>query len=258
MSSKESKKSSKAKTIKESKSKKGSPQNTPKKGKKETKDQKMYQGLKDFVSNLVKECSENNGDFDELWESQLKDLKKELKKIKTKEQKAEEKKEKKKNSPKRAKSAYICFSQTMRPKLKKENPDAKAKEIMSLIAEKWNQIKDTSKVKKYQEMANEDKKRYEKEFEEKNPGQESKQKERKRALNAYQLWMKGEMKDEFKGMKAGERQKELSKAWKIVDDKIKKKYQKLAEKEKEKFKKEKSGSDSSSESVSESESSESD
>ena len=77
--------------------------------------------------------------------------------------KKKEKKEKKdKNAPKRAISAFFFYQKERREPLKKEKPNLSNKELISTMSAEWNKMKDTDK-KKYVELAEQDKKRYEKE-----------------------------------------------------------------------------------------------
>ncbi len=57
-----------------------------------------------------------------------------------------------------AKTAYIIFSSSMRAKVKEENPDIDAKEIVSKLAEMWKALSEEEKIE-WNEKADEDKKR---------------------------------------------------------------------------------------------------
>lgn len=77
------------------------------------------------------------------------------------------KKTKDPNAPIKNISNYLHFSKEFRPKIVKENPDLKSKDIMKKMAEEWNKIKeDPKKKKKYDDIAIKDKKRYDKEISE--------------------------------------------------------------------------------------------
>ena len=77
------------------------------------------------------------------------------------------KKTKDPNAPIKNISNYLHFSKEFRPKVVKENPDLKSKDIMKKMAEEWNKIKeDPKKKKKYDDIAIKDKKRYDKEISE--------------------------------------------------------------------------------------------
>ena len=68
------------------------------------------------------------------------------------------------NAPKRGKSAYIFFCQDMREKVKSENPDMKASEVMAKLGELWNgDYADAKSRQKWIKQADKDKKRYEEE-----------------------------------------------------------------------------------------------
>lgn len=76
-----------------------------------------------------------------------------------------EKKIKDPNAPIKNLSNYLHFSKEFRPKIVKENPEIKSKDIMKKIAEEWNKIKeDPKKKKKYDDIAIKDKKRYDKDL----------------------------------------------------------------------------------------------
>ena len=80
--------------------------------------------------------------------------------------KTEDKKSADKEKVKRPCGAYILFGKDERPKIMKEHPDIKNTEIMRLIGEAWGKLPDDQK-KKYQDLADKDKERYEKECKEK-------------------------------------------------------------------------------------------
>jgi len=77
---------------------------------------------------------------------------------------AEPKKRKKKDpsAPKRAMTAYLFFSIEQRPIVKKDNPDIAFGDIAKEISAKWKDL-DAHDKKKYDKLAEADKKRYEKE-----------------------------------------------------------------------------------------------
>lgn len=78
-----------------------------------------------------------------------------------------QKKAKDPNAPIKNISNYLHFSKEFRPKIVKENPDLKSKDIMKKMAEEWNKTKeDPKKKKKYDDIAIKDKKRYDKEISE--------------------------------------------------------------------------------------------
>ncbi len=63
---------------------------------------------------------------------------------------------------KRAKNPYMFFVQDSREKVKKENPELKNKELLSLLGKMWNEMNDDQK-KKYNDMSSKDRERYQKE-----------------------------------------------------------------------------------------------
>ena len=71
------------------------------------------------------------------------------------------------NAPKGAKNAYIFYCAANRDILKEENPEMTGKEIVSLMAKNWKELKenDPDEASKYEEMAAEDKERYNEENE---------------------------------------------------------------------------------------------
>lgn len=74
------------------------------------------------------------------------------------------KKEKDPNRPKHSLGSYMYFSSEMGPKLRKENPDKAMTEVSKLIGCLWKDMEE-EKRKKYVELAEKDKKRYEHEME---------------------------------------------------------------------------------------------
>jgi hypothetical protein len=64
--------------------------------------------------------------------------------------------------PKKPQSAYFLFQAEQREKLKKDKPDLKQTDLMKLIGSEWSALTATKK-KKYEDMVEKDKARYEKE-----------------------------------------------------------------------------------------------
>ena len=54
------------------------------------------------------------------------------------------KKKKDANEPKRSPSAYLIYSQHIRPQVKSENPEAKSSEIMKKTGNEWKQAGDAN------------------------------------------------------------------------------------------------------------------
>ncbi|KAI8912590.1 high mobility group box domain-containing protein [Gorgonomyces haynaldii] len=69
------------------------------------------------------------------------------------------------NAPKKGLSAFMIFSQENRPKIKEENPEASFGELGKLLGQKWKELDEEDK-KPYQEKAEADKARYEKQMSE--------------------------------------------------------------------------------------------
>lgn len=74
------------------------------------------------------------------------------------------KKSKDPNKPKRGLSAFILFSQAVRPELMLENPDIKFGDVGKQLGERWRALSDDDK-KPYAAKAEVDKARYLKEME---------------------------------------------------------------------------------------------
>jgi hypothetical protein len=66
--------------------------------------------------------------------------------------------------PKKALSSYMMFAKENREKIKTKFPDSKPTEIMSKLGDAWKDLKESDK-KKYEDLANKDKERYQKEME---------------------------------------------------------------------------------------------
>ncbi|CAG9331765.1 unnamed protein product [Blepharisma stoltei] len=67
-----------------------------------------------------------------------------------------------KSGPKKPKSAFMFFSQDRRQTLKTEQPDLKITEQSKVIGKEWGELTDAEKAP-YQEKANQDRERYNKE-----------------------------------------------------------------------------------------------
>jgi len=72
------------------------------------------------------------------------------------------------NAPKRPVTAYICFNQAARAKLKEENPELSFGELGKLVGQKYKELAPEEKAK-YDEKVSADKKRYEREMAEYSP-----------------------------------------------------------------------------------------
>ena len=82
------------------------------------------------------------------------------------------------NAPKKALTAFFMFQTERRASLKKERPELDNKQLIYEMSNEWKVMKDEDKVK-YQALADEDRKRYEKEraaYDAKNSGEKGKKK----------------------------------------------------------------------------------
>ena len=68
-------------------------------------------------------------------------------------------------APKRALSAWIIYTNELRPKFKADNPEKSTTELTTLMSQEWRNMSDSDK-KKYENLALVDKERYMKEKEE--------------------------------------------------------------------------------------------
>mmetsp|Transcript_4423 Transcript_4423/g.9569 ORF Transcript_4423/g.9569 Transcript_4423/m.9569 type:complete len:373 (-) Transcript_4423:201-1319(-) len=73
------------------------------------------------------------------------------------------KKHKDPNAPKRARGSYVFFTLDERPKIVKETPDMKFTEMGHVMGERWRALSAEDK-KKYEDLANDDKKRFNEEM----------------------------------------------------------------------------------------------
>ena len=51
------------------------------------------------------------------------------------------------NAPKKALSGYLLFSESIRKKVKEENPDKKMTELSKIIGQQWSSLSDNKKLK---------------------------------------------------------------------------------------------------------------
>eukprot|EP01025_Chloroclados_australasicus_P012162 TRINITY_DN1556_c0_g1_i1.p9 TRINITY_DN1556_c0_g1~~TRINITY_DN1556_c0_g1_i1.p9 ORF type:complete len:101 (+),score=18.27 TRINITY_DN1556_c0_g1_i1:131-433(+) len=93
-----------------------------------------------------------------------------------KERKQRIKREKDPNAPKKPMGAYMWFSKVKREEVKQKHPDKKVTEIGKVLGEMWRGLNDDQK-KEYQDMAEQDKRRYEKDLSAYQSGKKPKQAE---------------------------------------------------------------------------------
>ena len=173
-------------------------------------------------------------------------IKGQQKKEQQKEKKKAEKKKKHKDAPKKAKSSYICFCNEMRASVKEDYPELDNKQIISKLGELWQEISgDEKKVKKWNVLAEQDKKRYEDEYSkfiEENPDEVVVKKEKvSKPVSAYVLFSnekRNSVKSDNPDFSPTQVLQELAKLWNALKEdggEELEKYQKRAKEEKEKF-----------------------
>jgi hypothetical protein len=225
-----------------------------------------------FVSDFFAHCESASEDFGwdwetidamkKEWEEWKKEkkfdnvVKKEIKKVEKKVEKKESKPKKAKDAPKNARSAYILFSQDMRPVVKEEQPTLDSKDVLRALGALWKQADEDTK-KKYQELAEEDKGRFKSEMETYVPSVEEKVEKGKKqkkpkdapknAKSGYMFYcaeIRAVVKEENPDMKPQEIMSEMGRRWKEVKDTEEaKKYLKMAEEDKERYATEKKAYD---------------
>ena len=165
------------------------------------------------------------------------------------------KKLKDKNAPKRGKSAYIFFCGKMRAQAKENlGGEATLGEVGKELGRLWNQIKNTDEADEYKQLAEEDKKRYEKEMstyerpsDEELEEQQSKRKRKskskgkrkssgkKRGKSAYMFFcaeMRPKIKEEHEDFTPKEVMSELGKRWQEAKKGDTSKWDELAKQDK--------------------------
>jgi len=217
----------------------------------------MSAKIVNYISTLISSCQDE--EFISLWNSEEKDKVLEMIKALDKDSK-KPKKKKDENAPKKNVSAWILFSKAERPKIKKEFPSMKPQEVMAELSKRWKIAKDDEEVmEEFAEKARQDKERYEEEKKDYVPApsdeddDETPKKKTKKAKKAKKVKPEGEPKrpksawlffcdaerknlaKEENAPKGKEVLGELSKRWKALSDKKKKKYNKLAEEAKEQY-----------------------
>lgn len=148
-----------------------------------------------------------------------------------------------KNKPKKNQSAYMFFSKENRKKIKSELPsETKSTQLMKIIAEHWNKFKqstdeeDIENLKRYEQLALEDKKRFEEEMKnyqpktlEKVKKDSPKNKKTKSAYNFFCKEYRPKVKEQIKD--ANKVNSELSLLWAELkeSDERKEEYEKFVE-----------------------------
>jgi hypothetical protein len=145
------------------------------------------------------------------------------------------------NTPKRCKSAYLFFCNSVRNDIKQNNPELSNKDITKEMGRLWKNVKtDKKEYKKYEELANKDRERYNREKKEYMKGDKERVVEERVVeervveevkLSAYHLYCR-DYRESFKKnnpeMNPKQITRELASSWKGLDKKTKKKYKKLA------------------------------
>ncbi len=142
--------------------------------------------------------------------------------------------------PKGGLSAYIIFTQEVRDKVSKDNPDVQMTELSKIMGKMWKALSDKEK-KPYNDKSAKDKLRAQKELEEWKKSKtsveevedsdESKGPKPKPALNSWQFFQKSK-----KAEDSSLSQKDIRALWKDLDDKSQ--FESLAAADKERFSKE--------------------
>lgn len=109
--------------------------------------------MEDFLNNIVETFSGKDFTIDDI------------KGMDTFMKPKKNKKVKDPNAPKRGLSAWIIYTNEMRPKFKADNPDKSTTELTTLMSQEWRNMTDEDK-KKYTDLADVDKQRYMKEKDE--------------------------------------------------------------------------------------------
>ncbi len=145
--------------------------------------------------------------------------------------------------PKRGRTSYIYFTMDIRKQVEKENPKATFTEIPKIMADKWAVASPAIK-KKYHDMAEKDKLRYQREMATYVPDETEKKKKRvrdpdapKKALSAYNYFVKNSMAKHSSG-NAKDTISALGAEWKKMSEKERQPYVNLAQKDKVRFERE--------------------
>jgi len=211
----------------------------------------MQSSIEKHFENIIK----NNESMDDLlntWNS--KENKKALGKILKKLSSTRKKKVK---GPKKVRSAYLYFCEAERPKIKKDKPELSATEILSECGARWTLIKDKPKmIKKFKDLSEKDKERYNKEMETFTPDESEVSddekpkkkksnglKKNKTAFLFFSTDERQKIKDEGLEISAKEILTEIGSRWKVFQESNPngvKKYEQMAAEDKIRYENEKS------------------
>jgi hypothetical protein len=163
---------------------------------------------------------------------------------------AQLKKVKDPKAPKRGKSSYIYFCVDKRPAVNESNPDMSAKEIIKELGRVWREDTSDDEKDRYSKLSNDDKDRYVNEMKGYTPPpnvgnvieKKAKRSGPKRGLTSYIFFCKDQraiLKEEDSNLSTKDVTSELGKRWKLLSEKDRKPYDKLAAKDKARYEKEK-------------------
>jgi hypothetical protein len=210
-----------------------------------------FKAINNYFINFLKEHGDD--DFVSLWKNSEKEFKGFFNKTIPK----KTKKNKDKNAPIRNLNSYMQFCKVIREVIKVDTPGIDSKEILREMGRRWGLLNDSQK-KKYVDMAEVDKKRYEEAkknyiFSESTDDEDVPKERKKRAkkdpnapkgaVNSYLLFCREE-KDSVKeetGLEGTELKTELTLRWKMhkeANDDIFDRYQAMANEDKARFKSE--------------------
>lgn len=162
---------------------------------------------------------------------------------------ARRRKKARKNAPKKARSAYLYYTQEVRPTVSAANPGIGFGELTKLVAAQWAKLSDAQK-KKYEKQATDDKKRYDTEMEgyvppteEELDAEEGKRKRKSpegptRPRTSYVYFtmdQRSKIQSEHPEMKFGEITKLLAEEWRGLNENQKGKYVEQAEADKTRY-----------------------
>ena len=215
----------------------------------------LWKKCKDEKPKEVKKYEKKAADDKERYQEEMKNY---VPSEEVEDEPKEKKPRKKKaaGAPKKGKSAYMFFCADERIKLKQEQPEMTAKEVLTELGARWKVYKEKNLqgVANYEEAALEDKTRYEEEMknyvplveeEKKDEKKKTKKKkadgEPKKGKSAYIFFCADErpiIKEEHPDMPAKEILAKLGARWKALDDEDKEKYNKLSSDDKIRYQEE--------------------
>jgi high mobility group protein B2 len=214
--------------------------------------QPILSAITDYIVKIVVDVT-NEDDIEENLRQVMEDNKDDLIKIiknnMPTQKDSSAKKVKDSDAPKRCKSSYIYFCVEKRDKIKNDNPDMSAKEIIKELGRVWREDVSDKDKERYTKMSVDDKSRYENEMKDYTPSnvtggvvKKVKSKGPKRGLTSYIFFCKEQrslLKEEDSNLETKEITSELGKRWRELSEKDRKPFEKLAAKDKDRYEKEK-------------------